>query len=102
MTIYQTLIDEEHEGFSEDNFEVSITEKKLPKLFVNISKLFKNVIEIQTRQQMKIFNVSKINERTLVIFYDFDFTINELYFITKLYSKYNVSIVYCNCSNINC
>ena len=97
MTIYQPLLTEQERGNNNDNFEINITEKKLGKLFASVSKLFDNIIEIESLYQFNRFDSSKLNGRSLIIFYNLEFTLDEVVEADKIYTENNVSFIYCDC-----
>ena len=98
MTIYQELLDDEdREGRNDDNFEVSVTEKKLAKLFKNVASIFDDIIEIEKINQLENLDLSKLRGRFLIIFYDLEFNIDELQHINSLYRNYNISVIFCDC-----
>lgn len=98
MTIFQPLLTNyECEGSNDDNFEVSVTEKKLSNLFKNVSNLFKNIIEIEDSVYLDRLDTSKLTGRNLIIFYNMEFDLDELILINRLYNTYNISVIYCDC-----
>lgn len=100
MTVYESLLTSETTDNNNDNFKVNVTEKKIGKLFKNVSKLFDDVVEIESVKQMWDLDTSKLdNQRTLIIFYELEFDLDDLHKIDDIFSETNVSIVFCDCNN---
>lgn len=98
MTVFQPLLtNEDREGTSNDNFEVSVTEKKLPKLFKNVAKLFKDIVEIESSSDLNCLDTAKLSGRNLIIFYGMNFNLDDLVYVNRLFMTHNISIIYCDC-----